>query len=67
MFLVGQVSGLVEKFSIGIFSDTVNVPNVKLCVTLSFTCSLHFSDLDSISWSQQCQVVLAENFVFLSN
>ena len=30
MFLVGQVSGLVENFNIGIFSDTMNVTNVKL-------------------------------------
>ena len=30
MFLVGQVSGLVENFNIGIFSDTINVINVKL-------------------------------------
>ena len=30
MFWVGEVSGLVEKFSIGIFSDTTNVINMKL-------------------------------------
>ena len=32
MFLVSQVSGLVENFKIGIFSDIINVINVKLCV-----------------------------------
>ena len=32
MFLVGQVSGLVENFNIGIFSDTINGINVKLCM-----------------------------------
>ena len=32
MFLVGQVSGLVENFNIGIFSDTINVINVQLCI-----------------------------------
>ena len=32
MFLVGNVSGLVENFQIGICSDTMNVINVKLCV-----------------------------------
>ena len=32
MILVGQVSGLVKNFNIGIFSDTINVINVKLCV-----------------------------------
>ena len=31
MFLVSQVSGLVENFNTGIFSDTKNVINVKLC------------------------------------
>ena len=32
MFLVGQVSGLVKNFNIGIFSDIINVINVKLCM-----------------------------------
>ena len=32
MFVVGQVSGLVENIKIGIFSDTINVMNVKLCM-----------------------------------
>ena len=32
MFLVCQVSGLVENFNTGIFSDTINVINVKLCM-----------------------------------
>ena len=31
MFLVGQVSGLVENFNNGIYSDTMNVISVKLC------------------------------------
>ena len=31
-FLVGQVSGLVKNCSIGIYSNTVNVINVKLCM-----------------------------------
>ena len=30
MFIVGQVSGLVKNFRIGIFSDTIYVINVKL-------------------------------------
>ena len=30
MFLVGQVSGFVENFNIEIFSDTINVINIKL-------------------------------------
>ena len=32
MFLAGQVSGLVENLNIWIFSDTINVINVKLCM-----------------------------------
>ena len=32
MFFVGQVSGLVEKFKIGIRSDTINVITIKLCI-----------------------------------
>ena len=34
MFLVGQVSRLVENINIGIFSDTINVMNVKFCITV---------------------------------
>ena len=34
MFFVGQVSGLVENFSIGIYSNNINLINVKLCVML---------------------------------
>ena len=30
VFLVGQVFGLVGSFNTGIFSDTINVINVKL-------------------------------------
>ena len=31
---VGQVSWIVENFKIGIFSDTINVVNVKLCMVV---------------------------------
>ena len=30
--LVGQASRLVENFNIGIFSDTINIITVKLCM-----------------------------------
>ena len=30
MFFIGQVSGLVKNFNIGIYPDTINVINVKL-------------------------------------
>ena len=36
MFFVGRVSGLVENFNNGIFSDTLNVINVKLCTMVLF-------------------------------
>ena len=34
MLLVGQVSELFENVNIGIFSDTINVIHVKLCMIL---------------------------------
>ena len=34
MFLVGQMSWHVKNFNIGIFSDTINVINVKLCMMI---------------------------------
>ena len=32
MFFVGQVSGLVKNVNTGIYSDTIKVINVKLCM-----------------------------------
>ena len=32
MFLLGQVSRLIKNFNIGIFSDTINLINIKLCM-----------------------------------
>ena len=32
MFSIGQVSGLVENFNIRIYSDTINVIHVELCM-----------------------------------
>ena len=37
MFWVDQVSVLVKNFNIGIFSDTINVINVKLCMMVLHT------------------------------
>ena len=31
MFFVGQVSGLIKNFYMGIFSNAINVINVNLC------------------------------------
>ena len=62
--IVCQLSGLVENFNTGIYSDTINVINVKLCImVLHFQTT--FSDLDHISRSQQCQTVLTENVMIL--
>ena len=32
MFLVDQVSGHVKNFNTGIYSDTIDAINVKLCI-----------------------------------
>ena len=32
MFFVGQMSEIVENFNIRIYSDTINVVNVELCM-----------------------------------
>ena len=37
MFLVIQVSWLVENVNTGIYSDTINVINVKLCMVVVLT------------------------------
>ena len=69
-FLVGQVSGRLKNFSIGIFADTIDVINVKLhdgTTRLALPVHFTFNDLDFISRSQQCQTVLAESFIFLSS
>ena len=36
MFLVGQVSGLVESINIWIYTNITNVLNVKLCMMVLF-------------------------------
>ena len=56
-----------KNVNVAIFSDTVNVMNVKTCrmVPLSELRPVmpFFSDLEHISRSQQCQIVLTENFM----
>ena len=70
MFWVDQVSVLVKNFNIGIFSDTINAINVKLCmmvlpelyliVILSVTFTL-FQGHSSI------KLLYTENVMFLSD
>ena len=70
MFLVDQVSRLVENFNMGIFSDTVNVINVKLCMMILLVelyLLIPFNVLDLISRLQHCRAVLSEHFLFISD
>ena len=71
MFLVYKLCTLVENSNSGIFSDTVNIINVKLCMMVLYIKLLPvhktFSDLDIILRSQQCQIVLPEKFMFLTD
>ena len=67
-YLVSKVSGLIENFNIGTFSDTLNVINVKLCMMvlhIELYLFITFSDLDVISRSHQFQTAITENFMFL--
>ena len=34
MFLVGQLSGLVKNFNLGIYSDIMNVITFRLCMVV---------------------------------
>ena len=53
------------------FLETMNVIKVKLCMMVVLIALYPvvplLSDLDCISRSQQCQTVLTENFIFLSD
>ena len=60
MFLNGQMSGLVKHFNTGIFSNTINVINVKLCMTvlhLQLYLFITVTGLDIVSRSEQCKAV----------
>ena len=50
MFLVGQVSWLAKHFNTGIFSDIVNVINVKLCMAVQHIELYLFITL-SVAWT----------------
>ena len=50
MFLDSQMSCLVENFNIGIFSDTINMVNVKLCMMVPLL-KLYLSILLSVTWT----------------
>ena len=50
MFLLSQVSGLVKNFNIEIFSDTINVINVKRCMMVLLI-ELHVFIPLSVTWT----------------
>ena len=57
MFFMCQVTGLVRNFNIGIYSDTTNVINVKLCMMvllIEFYLFIPLSVTVIIFQSQQC-------------
>ena len=56
MFFISQVSGVVENINIGIYSDTINVVNVRLCM-MALLIELYLFiplSVNHISRSQQC-------------
>ena len=57
MFLVGQVPGLVEHVNTWVFSDTLNVINVRVCMMVLLIELYLFSDLNHSLRSQQCETV----------
>ena len=65
MFLVGQVSWLVENINIGIFSDTINIVNVKLFImVLHIELYLFITIFQGHGGVKQ---FLTENFMLLSD
>ena len=60
-----------ENVNVAIFSDTVNIINVKLCMMVVLSYLYPFIPLSVtlivISRSQQCQTVLNEKLMFLSD
>ena len=78
MFLICRVAGLVENFNIGIFSKTMNVINVRLCmmvlhiglyllIILSMTLTLFqgHSSVKQFELKISCSYLISENFVGL--
>ena len=76
MLVVGQASGLVVTFNIGIFSDTISVIKSNFSwsyYTLNFICSLYFQWVwhyfkvtavsNSINWKFYVLIRLSWNFV----
>ena len=59
MFFIGKVSRFVENLNIGIYSDAINVTNIKLCMMALLTelyLFMSLGDFDHIS----CRRVLSQ-------
>ena len=60
-----------KNVDVTIFSDVINMIIVKLCMMVVlfklYPFIATFSDLECISRSQQCQTVLTEKFMFVSD
>ena len=63
-FFVGQVSRLVKNFNIWIYSGTINVNNVKLCMMVYLAIPLSAA---LAVFQGHSNVELFENSVFSSN
>ena len=67
MFFVCQVSRFVENFNTGIYSDTIHLINVKVCMMILLIELYLFAPLpviDRISKSEQCRTISTEIVVF---
>ena len=70
MFFLGQLSGLVINFNIGIYSDTLTVINVKLCMMvllIELYLYMPLSVTITIFQGHSSQTVFTANVVFLSS
>ena len=70
IFLVSQVSGIVRNFNVKIFSDTINVINIRLCMMV-LPIALHlFIPLSvtlTVFQGHSSVKVLTENFMSSSD
>ena len=60
MFFMGQVPGLVKNFNIEIYSDTINVINVKFCMMVLLI-ALYLFISTSVTWTTYFKVTAVWN------
>ena len=67
VWATGRLAWL-KNFNVVIFSNIINVVNVKLCIVVLLIALLPvhtiFLGCDHIRRSQQCQTVSTENYIF---